>query len=100
MSNPITPLHATPLGPLGKPSAAGGAAEGEDFAGMLRRQLEQVAHMQNEADAGVQKLLTGEAQNMTEVFVAAQKAQVAFSLLMEIRNKLADAYQEIQRLRV
>ena len=75
-------------------------AGGDDFAAALRRQLEQVSRMQTEADQGVQSLLTGESQNITEVFAAARKAQVAFSLLMEIRNKLVDAYTEIRQLRV
>jgi flagellar hook-basal body complex protein FliE len=37
---------------------------------------------------------------MAEVFSAVRKAQVAFGLLMEIRNKLTDAYEEIQQMRV
>lgn len=56
--------------------------------------------MQADADRNVENLLTGETQNITEVFVAARKAQVAFSLLMEIRNKLVDAYTELRQLRV
>jgi len=56
--------------------------------------------MDNQAKQGVQDLLTGRSQNITEVFVAARKAEVAFSLLMEIRNKLSDAYTEIKNLRV
>lgn len=67
---------------------------------MFRQQLEQVSQMQAEADHGVQSLLTGETQNITEVFATARKAEVAFSLLMEIRNKLVDAYTELRQLRV
>jgi len=48
----------------------------------------------------VQKLLTGETDNVAEVFSASKKAGVAFDLLMEIRNKLVDAYNEVQQMRV
>lgn len=95
--NPIQPLPpATPAArprPLGEPG-------GEDFASLVREQLEQVAQMQQEADVKVEQLLTGQTESLTEVFTAAQKAQVAFSLLMEIRNKLLDAYQELRNIRV
>lgn len=75
-------------------------AEGISFASTLREQLEKASAMQTDADQKLQSLLTGESQNVTDVLVAARKAQVAFSLLMEIRNKLVDAYQELQNLRV
>lgn len=82
-----------------KPAAADQAGDG-DFAKLLRQQLDKVSQMQKEADVGVQNLVTGQTQNITEVFSTAKKAQVAFSLLMEIRNKLADAYTELKQLRV
>ena len=62
--------------------------------------LDEVNRLQSEADQGVQQLLTGETDNVAEVFAAANKAGIAFDLLMEIRNKLVDAYQEIQQIRV
>ena len=80
-------------GPLGdKP--------GNDFALMLKEQLEHVTKMQNEADDGVKRILTGEADNLSEVFSAAKRAQIAFDLLMEIRNKLVDSYTELRQMRV
>jgi len=59
-----------------------------------------VNRLQNEADAGVQRLLTGESDNVAEVFAASNKAGIAFDLLMEVRNRLVDAYQEIQQMRL
>ncbi|RMF78717.1 MAG: flagellar hook-basal body complex protein FliE, partial [Planctomycetota bacterium] len=100
--NPINITPVTPLRPLeSTPRAAPSGQGGDDgFAALMRRQLEKVNEMQNEADDDVRKLLTGESDNMTEVFVAARKAQVAFSLLIEIRNKLVDAYEEVKNMRV
>ena len=87
-------------GPAGAGARRTPVPAGQDFASLVRQQLEKVNAMQSEADTEVRKLLTGESQNLTEVFTAARKAEVAFSLLMEIRNKLVDAYQEIKNLRV
>ena len=87
----------TPMGPARRTDPS--TAE-TGFASALREQLERVSHMQTEAETGVQNVLTGQTQNVTEVFAAARKAEVAFSLLMEIRNKLVDAYGELKRIRV
>ncbi len=83
-------------------SGVAGAAEptGKDFKTILLDSLEQVNRLQDEADQGVQRLLTGETDNVVEVMVAVNKAGVAFDLLMEIRNKLVDAYREVQQMRI
>ncbi len=74
--------------------------EGKDFKSILLDSLNEVNRLQGEADAGVQKLLTGETNNVAEVLAAANKAGIAFDLLMEVRNKLSDAYDEIKQMRV
>lgn len=102
MPDPITPDRLTPLTPPGATSAGRTVvpAGGTDFAAELRQQLERVSQMQAEAEQGIQNLLTGQSDSITEVFTTARKAEVAFSLLMEIRNKLVDAYSELKQLRV
>ena len=76
------------------------APDGKDFKSYLLESLEKVNRLQLEADAGVQKLLTGETDNVAEVFSAARKAGIAFDMLMEIRNKLMEAYTELRQMRV
>ena len=103
MLDPISKYGIPAVGPAtagaAKPGATGAAGE-KDFASLIREQLDSVSKAQGEADANVEKLVTGQSQNVTDVFVAARKAEVAFSLMMEIRNKLVDAYQELQNMRV
>jgi flagellar hook-basal body complex protein FliE len=103
MVNPISPNLPSPIGAPGalpRPNQGSETSGGSDFASELRQQLEQVSHMQAEADAGIQNLLTGRTDNITQVLTSARKAEVAFGLLMEIRNKLVDAYGELKQLRV
>lgn len=76
------------------------APAGRDFKTVLLDSLGEVNRLQTEADQGVQRLITGETDNVAEVMAAVNKAGIAFDLLMEIRNKLNDAYQEIQQMRV
>ena len=99
--NPIRPSTTTPLTPAlapAKPVGAGPDAGG--FADQLRQQLDQVARLQQEAEQGMTSVLTGQSDNLTEVLASARKAEVAFNLLMEMRNKLVDAYNELKQLRV
>jgi flagellar hook-basal body complex protein FliE len=93
---------AQPIGPIGKAGPAGGTqgAGGASFKEVFLDSLEQVNRLQQEANDGVERLATGETENMAEVFSAVRKSEVAFSMLMEMRNKLVDAYREIQQMRV
>ncbi len=92
-----------PVGGVNAPGSAsplGKVAAGGDFKSILLDSLNEVNRLQAEADQGVQALMTGETENVAEVLAAANKAGIAFDLLMEVRNKLTDAYREIQQMRV
>lgn len=103
MTNPIQfPSSLPPVQPgsQGSTPQAADAPKGKDFRSVLLDSLNEVNRLQKEADAGVERLVTGETDNVAEVFAAVNKAGIAFDLLMEARNKLTDAYQEIQQMRV
>jgi flagellar hook-basal body complex protein FliE len=105
MVNPaIQPTALAALGPATPSPAAeagGTAAMGsKDFRQVLLDSLDQVNRLQAEADDRVSALVRGESDNVAEVFTAVNKAGIAFDLLMEIRNKLLDAYQEINQMRI
>lgn len=103
MPTPILPGGgAGPVQPV-RPTQATQPAErvaGKDFKTFLMENLEEVNRLQTEADQGVQRLLRGETDNVAEVFAAVNKAGLAFDLLMEVRNKLQDAYRDIQQMRI
>jgi flagellar hook-basal body complex protein FliE len=99
-SNGVDPLRGVQPPATTAPAGKTAPVEGKDFQHYLVESLEKVNQLQTEADAGVQRLLTGESDNVAEVFSASRKAGIAFDLLMEIRNKLLDAYSEIKQMRV
>ncbi len=72
----------------------------KSFGDFMVESLNEVNRLQSEADAGVQRLLTGETDNVAEVFAASNKAGIAFDLLLEVRNRLMDAYREIKQMQV
>ncbi|MCG3129753.1 MAG: Flagellar hook-basal body complex protein FliE [Phycisphaerae bacterium] len=90
-----------PVAPIEAPGAGGVApASAKGFQSLLMDNLNEVNRLQREADQGVSALLTGETDDVAEVMTAVNKAGIAFDLLMEVRNKLLDAYREIQEMRV
>src|SRR5947207_13329387 len=100
--NRINSIGPAQLRPLTHPASPTKPQEvgGKDFKSYLLESLDKVNQLQNEADAGVEKLLTGQTDNLAEVFSTTRKAGIAFDLLMEIRNKLMDAYTELKQMRV
>ncbi|MCL2303799.1 MAG: flagellar hook-basal body complex protein FliE [Planctomycetaceae bacterium] len=60
----------------------------------------EVNMLQQNADKAVEILMTGGEIGSAEVLTAVQKADIAFKLMMQIRNKLVGAFQEIQNIRV
>jgi flagellar hook-basal body complex protein FliE len=77
-----------------------GNAEGTSFADALKNAVNSVNELQHESDIQVQKLATGQTKNIPEVMISVEKANVAFKLLMQVRNKIIDAYQEIMKMQV
>jgi len=82
--------------------ASGGTREGEgaSFADILRNSIQEVNDLQQQADAAIRELTLGKTQNVSEVVQQVEKADLAFRALLAVRNKLIDAYEEINRLRV
>lgn len=70
------------------------------FSDMLVGGLMRVNDMQNSAESKMEQLITGGDVNQAEVFTSVQKADMSFRMLVQIRNKLMQAYEEINSIRV
>jgi len=81
-----------------RPSGPAGEAQG--FRDALFGELHKAAQMQQDADRAIEDLQTGQRTDLEGVLLATQKADTAFRLLQQMRNKVMEAYQEIQQLRV
>jgi len=94
----ISPGGMTP-GLSGLGSVQNAPGEG-GFANSLLDSLKQVNTLQKDADQAVEALFSGEGTNPAEVLTAVQKADLAFRTMMQIRNKLVAAYDELKNIRV
>src|SRR5262245_34793499 len=73
---------------------AAAAAGGQAFGDLLLEAFEEANRLQLSADSAIQGLAAGEKRNVSEVMTAVEKADLAFRTLMQVRNKLVDAYEE------
>jgi flagellar hook-basal body complex protein FliE len=75
-------------------------ATGKSFSEYLKSAIENVNDLQDESDRVVKQFLAGEGPDIHTVVLAANKADLSFQMMMQIRNKLVQAYQEIMRIQV
>jgi len=74
--------------------------EETSFSKILMEQLKEVDKLEKEADELTQKFLIGEIQDLHQVTIAAEKANLALQLTVQVRNKLLEAYQELSRMQI
>lgn len=97
--NPIALGQIIPPELIKQPAAPQHTGAGS-FAGMLEDALVRVQEIQSEADGEVRKLVAGEPVNLHRVILAGEKAGLAFELMMGVRRKVVEAYQEVMRMPV
>jgi flagellar hook-basal body complex protein FliE len=97
-----TPLPQTmmPRGIEGLPSVGANPSQTSSFKDFMLQAIDQVNAMQSDADRSVEQLLTGGDVNPAEVLTAVQKADLSFRMMLQVRNKLVQAFQEIKEIRI
>lgn len=95
----IGPQQTNPLGG-GDGAARGGQAGGPSFKDVLMKNIEQVNRLQQDAELAIEDLASGKRDDVASVMIAKQKADMAFQMLLQVRNKMVDAYEEIKQIRV
>jgi len=73
---------------------------GTTFADMLQESLETVNRHQLDANAAIESLVAGRTRNIHETMLAVERADTSLKLMMQVRNKILEAYREIMRMQV
>jgi len=96
MSDPISSLRILPS-PV--PTTSTGVSPREwGFTETLRGAIDQVEQLQGDANAKTAALLEGSGMDVHSAMIAVEKADLSFQLMMQVRNKIVSAYQEIARM--
>jgi flagellar hook-basal body complex protein FliE len=82
-------LHPTPPQEVAK-----------SFSDILKDSVEKVNSYQTQADAAIKELVAGRSKNIHETMLTIERADTSLKLMMQVRNKILDAYREIMRMQV
>jgi len=90
------------VGAVGAPErkAEAAGAERPDFAKWLDQQVQAADREIQTADREVQKLAVGESDNLHQVMLSLERARLSLDLIVQVRNRLLEAYQDLQRMQV
>jgi flagellar hook-basal body complex protein FliE len=99
MTNPIQGLPQPNID-FGSSKSTGTSEQsgGSEFLDTLRNAVGQVKDLQSQADTQVASMLNGDGQDVHSAMIAVEKANLAFELMLQVRNKIVSAYQEVERM--
>ncbi|NJL31572.1 MAG: flagellar hook-basal body complex protein FliE [Phycisphaerales bacterium] len=104
MSDPLGLINTSSINrPIQPVRTSGASAPDENlpsFKQVLMNNLEQVNRLQQEAQHAVEDLASGKRDDVAGVMMAKQKADLAFQMLLQVRNKMVAAYEEVKQMRV
>jgi flagellar hook-basal body complex protein FliE len=98
MTSPISNITPLTIPDLTAPSSAAG--QPGEFHNVLAGTINTLESLNQDASNSVQKFLSGENEELHSTILATQKAQMAFELGLQVRNKVVDAYQEVMKMQI
>lgn len=100
----VSPLHCPRPATSGTPGTPAGGLpvdpNAPTFKDLLMENLSQVNKLQQDATAAIEDLQTGRRDDVESVLMATQKADTAFKMLLQVRNRVVEAYDELKQIRV
>ena len=98
--NGIRPMQVqeSPISPERAPSEV--SPSGDSFADMLTQAVSGVDESMKASEQAVQSFIAGETDNVHDVMISMQKAQLSFQMMVEVRNKAIETYNEISRMQI
>ncbi|MGA7685910.1 MAG: flagellar hook-basal body complex protein FliE [Terriglobales bacterium] len=101
MNQAISPIRILPAD-ISPPSAADASARAgggqDDFLSTLQQSMDAVEGAQGDAQTQVAQLLNGQGADLHSAMIAVEKADLSFQLMMQVRNKIVQAYQQISNM--
>jgi flagellar hook-basal body complex protein FliE len=96
MSSPISSLRILPAEIQNAAESANPSGGG--FADTLRGAMDEMGDLSSQAESKVAGVLSGNGTDVHSALIAVEKADLSFQLMMQVRNKIVSAYQEISRM--
>ena len=98
MVESIKSIAVTQMQEIAKQQQSG--AQSGSFTTLLQESISKVNEVQHNADKAIESLATGQATNVHEAMIAVEEANLSFNMMLQVRNKLLAAYEEIMRMQL
>jgi flagellar hook-basal body complex protein FliE len=98
MPSPISSVGSAASLPLA--GAPGAGARSGDFQKLFESAVNKVEGLRVGAEQSAERFLSGESEELHQTALATQRAEIAFDLFLQVRNKVVQAYQEVMRMQV
>lgn len=99
MALPILPV-STSIPPILSPLQSGAGTGGAEFKSAFSDALTKVEGFQQDAQASVNRFLSGEGEELHHVALVTQEADLSFQMFLQVRNKIVAAYQQVMQMQV
>ncbi|MCX8044272.1 MAG: flagellar hook-basal body complex protein FliE [Desulfobacterota bacterium] len=76
------------------------SSTGSDFSTMLVDAIKEVNRLQIESNKAIDELTSGTRENIHETMIAIEKASISFQMMMQIRNKIIEAYDQLMKTNI
>jgi flagellar hook-basal body complex protein FliE len=97
---PVPPAQGLfPTDEVGPAQSAGASAAGM-FGNLVSQGLAQVNEQLQTSQTGLQKLATGDLQNVHQVMIQLEESRLSFQLMLQIRGRLLEAYQDVMKMQI
>ncbi len=104
----VDPIGGGRSGSTRREDQLGGAGTGfgtgkgaaSSFSAMLSDSIDKVNEAQVQSDTAIKELVSGRSKNIHETMLTIERADTALKLMMQVRNKLIDAYREVMRMQI
>lgn len=81
-------------------AATAGTASGGGFAGLVTQGLQEVNQQLMTSQSDLQQLAVGNTQNLHRLMIGLEETRMSFQLMLQVRNRLLESYQEVMRMQV
>lgn len=96
----IIPPASGPAGAAPASTLEGPAAAGTDFGQLFTRGIGGINQQLLASQTDLQQLATGDVQNLHQIMIRLEESRMSFQLMLQVRNRLLEAYQDVLKMQV
>ena len=97
---PVGPIREPALAPLAAAEIAGQPATSGSFGAMVTDGLHRLNDQLQTSQVDLQRLATGNVENLHQIMIRMEETRLSFQLMLQVRNRLLESYQDVMRMQV